>query len=642
MADTAVSVATGEEVDVDLRRVQWLRYDDLSSLLRKTGASKQNSAALLKWHADEWAVLRGELVDAERRLAAFLASIKPLSALLDAPDSVASARVRAHFPRRVAHAGATTLSVPAAAPPSESVGLTTSSGHVPPVTPGAELADDDALGASGRGRDVKSSRSSRSRGSGSVPSTALLPPPPPPPPSSGAGSTVPQDAQTPQKQDVRKRRRSEDPATAATSAEIKTEPDTAHTTHTVPKAEPASAHNAPPSPQQQQQQHQHQQQQQQQASMRSASLAGAEAVPLANAAGVPLDLDDTKDLAQAMRKRSAVQPHVRQQYLQRDRDLGDGLMRRKRRGGGEGEGDDDAQLAAASVGVGEDLSMAALQPYGMRDADLARPLPNNINANTFWQAIEPFFAPLTSEIAESLLTTKPTPAEEQHFQLPPLGVAMSQNATAAIKSRSHRPDATEAEMHAEAAAIEYWNTEACQPGELTQRLLAALIDEHELDDARQAALKTREIQNAAVTAAASAAAAAAGDKSDLAPTHPLAVAPVSNYSTDAMLELDARVRQMLRDVALVDEFDPPLHLREDDDLCAELRAVQRSLRERVKTNVNRKMAIAKLVAPKIEQEKKHQLERQHDRATEAALVIKVKAAAKRKKKTVVKKPRSGM
>jgi hypothetical protein len=613
--------ATGEEVDVDLRRVQWLRYDDLSSLLRKTGASKQNSAALLKWHADEWAALRGELVDAERRLAAFLASVKPLAALLDAPDSVAVARVRAHFPRRIAHAGATTLSVPA---PSESVGLTTSSGHVPPVTPGAELADDDALGASGRGRDVKSSRSSRSRGSGSVAPTA----PPPAPSSSGAGSTaVPQDAQTPQKQDVRKRRRSEDPATAATSAEIKTEPDTAPTTHAVPKAEPASSHNAPPSPQQ--------------APMRSASLAGAEAVPLANAAGVPLDLDDTKDLAQAMRKRSAVQPHVRQQYLQRDRDLGDGLMRRKRRGG-EGEGDDDAPVAASSAGAGEDLSMAVLQPYGMRDADLARPLPNNINANTFWQAIEPFFAPLTSEIAESLLTTKPTPAEEQHFQLPPLGVVMSQNASAVIKSRNHRPDATEAEMHAEAAAIEYWNTEACQPGELTQRLLAALIDEHELDDARQAALKTREIQSAALTAAASAAAAAAGDKSDLAPTHPLAVAPVSNYSTDTMLELDARVRQMLRDVALVDEFDPPLHLREDDDLCAELRAVQRSLRERAKTNANRKMAIAKLVAPKIEQEKKHQLERQHDRATEAALVVKVKAAAKRKKKTVVKKPRSGM
>lgn len=193
-------------------------------------------------------------------------------------------------------------------------------------------------------------------------------------------------------------------------------------------------------------------------------------------------------------------------------------------------------------------------------------------------------------------------------------------------------------MHAEAAAIEYWSTEACQPGELTQRLLAAFFDEQELDETRAAQLKAAE---AHMNSAIAAAAAAAGDKNDLAPSHPLAAPPVANYSLEAMLQLDARVRESLRNIGLVEEpADPPLHLREDDELCAEMRNAQRLLRERMKTNWSRKTQIAKLVAPRIEQERQHQWQRQQDRATETYLVAKVKAAAKRKKKPPVKKPRA--
>lgn len=277
-------------------------------------------------------------------------------------------------------------------------------------------------------------------------------------------------------------------------------------------------------------------------------------------------------------------------------------------------------------------------PYAMRDADLVRPLPSNIQPSTFWQSIEPFFAPLTQEFADSMLSNKPAPGDEHQFMMPPIAVSMSQASIAAIKSRSHRPETTEAEMHAEAAAIEYWSTDACQPGELTQRLLATFFDEQELDETRAAQLKAAEVQmhNAVIAASA-----AMGDKNDMAPVHPLAAPPVANYSLEAMLQLDARVRESLRNIGLMDEAaDPPLHLREDDDLCAEIRVAQRLLRERMKTNMSRKAQIAKLVAPKIEQERRHQWDRQQDRATETYLVGKVKAAAKRKKKPVVKKPRA--
>ena len=98
-------------------------------------------------------------------------------------------------------------------------------------------------------------------------------------------------------------------------------------------------------------------------------------------------------------------------------------------------------------------------------------------------------------------------------------------------------------------------------------------------------------------------------------------------------QLDARVRDVLRRVGMIGDGDElPLHLREDDELCAELRALQRGLKERVKVNSQRKHQIATRLTHDDERARflTHR-PNARERAHEQTLQQKLKAAARRKK-----------
>ena len=296
--------------------------------------------------------------------------------------------------------------------------------------------------------------------------------------------------------------------------------------------------------------------------------------------------------------------------MQRDSDLsGDEPRTKKRRGG------DDSASASA---LDQTLS----------DAEMARPLPPSITPATYWQAMTPFFAPLTQDHINRYLAGPALRPNDSAFAIPPLGLH-SRHAQMLndARDRNQRAGMTPEQAAAEAAAVEYWATDACQPGELTQRLLAALLDEESALNGAQAASVSRRATLAAQQSHSN-------DKaSELAPAHPLAVPPVANYAPANAIALDARVRDSLRSVGLLDMTpDLPLHLREDDELCAELRGLQRGLRERAKVNAARKGQIARLVLPRVQEQRKR-LKQQHDDAVmESRLVSQLKLSSKKGKR----------
>jgi len=127
-------------------------------------------------------------------------------------------------------------------------------------------------------------------------------------------------------------------------------------------------------------------------------------------------------------------------------------------------------------------------------------------------------------------------------------------------------------------------TKTPQVGELHRRILAALVEEqvipasnHKNDIYRL--LLTPQTQQAWKE----------GENQDLQPGDlPLSQAPANGFDASSSGTLEDRIREELRGIGLLgpEESDPlgPLVNRQDDEVCGELRKMQRMLRDQVKTN----------------------------------------------------------
>ncbi|PRP72992.1 hypothetical protein PROFUN_14655 [Planoprotostelium fungivorum] len=174
-------------------------------------------------------------------------------------------------------------------------------------------------------------------------------------------------------------------------------------------------------------------------------------------------------------------------------------------------------------------------------------------------------------------------------------------------------------------------------GEVTQRLLAALIDEKvisfEMTENQGSTLDhiLREDDEAArvqsTTWYTTKDVCPFSTESEYLPLH---VPPTYDYSFGRMLALEDRIKLELRSIGLLDDEDldiDTLH-REDDEICSELRKLQHQLKDRMRINNNVRTKLAALVSKRMEQEEQERKEKEANRILEGQYKKKVKKRAR--------------
>lgn len=194
---------------------------------------------------------------------------------------------------------------------------------------------------------------------------------------------------------------------------------------------------------------------------------------------------------------------------------------------------------------------------GDEEEIVSKPTANNsaplLASANFWASMEPYVAPFN---AVDLHYLKPIeyPAEG-HTTIPPLGKHYSHTDSSMEPVPEKEPEEEEKNE----------NKVSCR--DLTQRVLASLLEvENNGDDPM---IDTSEISRTSL---------------------PLEVPPTSDYSTVRMDSLEERVRMELMCIGLLDE-DMNLARREDDEICSEIRLLQQQLRDRIKSNNERRLAL---------------------------------------------------
>mmetsp|Transcript_20235 Transcript_20235/g.25657 ORF Transcript_20235/g.25657 Transcript_20235/m.25657 type:complete len:419 (+) Transcript_20235:1170-2426(+) len=161
-----------------------------------------------------------------------------------------------------------------------------------------------------------------------------------------------------------------------------------------------------------------------------------------------------------------------------------------------------------------------------------------VSSADFWGTMEPFIAPFNPVDLKCL---EPYEIPSDDIAIPPLGKHYS------ITMQDSKP-AKEEEK-------EKQNEISC--GDLTQRLFASMLEQETYRD-----LDTTGISRSCL---------------------PLDVPPTADYNSNKMETLEDRISMELRCIGLLDE-ETTMSSREDDEICTEIRLLQRQLKDRIATN----------------------------------------------------------
>eukprot|EP01119_Soliformovum_irregulare_P020058 TRINITY_DN6457_c0_g1_i1.p1 TRINITY_DN6457_c0_g1~~TRINITY_DN6457_c0_g1_i1.p1 ORF type:complete len:537 (-),score=141.24 TRINITY_DN6457_c0_g1_i1:77-1687(-) len=219
--------------------------------------------------------------------------------------------------------------------------------------------------------------------------------------------------------------------------------------------------------------------------------------------------------------------------------------------------------------------------------------------NNFWLDMEPYFSPFTSD---DVRFCHPQGIEEDDsaFIIPPLGKSHHRSdeweddyETDFLRPHRYRDDPMEAAHPVVTDLSE--RSIAC--GDLTQRILAALIEEAIIPASIHGRLHSDADVGDVFTSHA-------GLEED---TLPLWTPPTFDYSHAAMLSLEERIKMELCSIGLLDDED--LDSREDDEICSELRKLQRELKEQIVSNNTIRAKVAGLLVPLMAQEDEQKKQR---------------------------------
>ncbi|RKP09128.1 histone acetyltransferases subunit 3-domain-containing protein, partial [Thamnocephalis sphaerospora] len=233
---------------------------------------------------------------------------------------------------------------------------------------------------------------------------------------------------------------------------------------------------------------------------------------------------------------------------------------------------------------------------------------NQVPIHVFWNALEPYFRPLTDADLRLL--------EEQEddvgpYLIPPLGRPYMQ--VWAEEDRALIPDFEQAESdrakNAQQLRVggqpeqmlsdELLETDAISCGPLTERIVSALVRN------------------------------GVGVPMDFG--RDVDILRASKLNTD-LVSVEERLKRELMHLGLLDESNVDWRAAEDDEICAELRTLQRQLREQEETNSMRKRKLAVIARDYIASQEYNQILEELDRQVEQSFARRHRVKkAKRKK-----------
>jgi len=266
--------------------------------------------------------------------------------------------------------------------------------------------------------------------------------------------------------------------------------------------------------------------------------------------------------------------------------------------------------------------------------------------NNFWKEMEPFFAPFTQEDAKFCAPQTIDP-EDPAFQIPTLGRHYSDDWEAEdddeyyepIRSRSRSEPIPRPQESGNIADTADRNP-SC--GDLTSRILAALIEENVVPNIPT--FQETEINGGSPDTDL--------NMTDVTPVQseveqfpfkaaqdeglPLETPPTFDYSHATMLSLEDRIKLELRSIGLLDDHDLDIdnQSREDDEICSELRKMQKELKDQIISNNVIRSKVSTLVAESMANEEKLKKERAANATLEKTYL---KLMRKKKRKPAVGK-----
>ncbi|KAG2188326.1 hypothetical protein INT44_001079 [Umbelopsis vinacea] len=285
---------------------------------------------------------------------------------------------------------------------------------------------------------------------------------------------------------------------------------------------------------------------------------------------------------------------------------------------------------------------------------------DQIPIQTFWNAMEPYFRTFSESEREMLLeegdNVKPylipplgryyldTWAEEERMLVPSFDTSPRHSRSPSVTSARGTFDTNGLHMERaryletpESFTDDHFGQYNLSCGSLTERLISCLL--------RENLLSPDEINGHADTDADP---IMEDDDDDMDTTeatndqHTITAAEPSLYPPDRIINFEDRLKRELRYAGLLVEDDIDWDSREDDEVCAEMRKLQKDLREQVKINVGRKQRLLKVVEGQLQYEQYKQILDGLDGQVEHSYFKRYQRFQKSKKKAVPVLPKTAL
>lgn len=252
-------------------------------------------------------------------------------------------------------------------------------------------------------------------------------------------------------------------------------------------------------------------------------------------------------------------------------------------------------------------STGGQQPQGQKDLSATKPkIPNQIPITTFWNYIEPIFKPIDEDDMK-FLDDPSHVLDVAPFTIPPLG------------------------LHYENIWYEQYGYVI--PGNESKRRLARSVSEPLAAGKGPVSLRDR-LLSALVDSNASVSLADPEDEflEELPMDGDAELNSDALVSAPAPMPLDDRIRTSLVELGFTD-LTVARDYMEDDEICVEIRSVQRQLREHICVNQYRKRRLAEFIRTKLASQEFYALIGDIDKQIDGFFQRRIKSS-KKKKKTV--------
>jgi len=262
--------------------------------------------------------------------------------------------------------------------------------------------------------------------------------------------------------------------------------------------------------------------------------------------------------------------------------------------------------------------------------------------HNFWKEMDPFFVTFTQEDVR-FCTPQTIDSEDPAFQIPPLGRHYSdewdgEDDDEYYETIRQLPRKEPPRIQENGVTNVTDRTPSC--GDLTSRILAALIEEDvvpsSVQNTFQEEVNIASFPESRVTALnlTQLSHFPFGETYDQG--LPLETPPTYDYSHTTMLSLEDRIKLELRSIGLLDDQDLDIdnNAREDDEICSELRKIQKDLKEQILSNNSIRSRVSALVAESMAKEEQLKKEKAASAALEKTYL---KLMRKKKRKPMVGK-----